>query len=165
MARSDYRTAGETMATYCYNLGLRVWDEEYSSQPLVPVKALRDQAEICLSAINAYSLIDEQLAFFQPRSPAARTLHRGKRQVDPGESGSTGGRPKHFKADASTMGWEVTAAPALDASATKAPSKAVSGDGGRWPDAGNDDVRSVSSEPGIVTIAMLRKHYALLRQV
>jgi hypothetical protein len=166
IARSDYRSAGETMGTYCYNLASHVRDAEPSSRPLAALKTLRDQADICLASINAYSLIDEQLAFFKLQLVGAYAHQRAKRQADLSDSWSTGGQAKHFRSDASTMGWQVTAAPGSGPGAMPAqertPAKRMSADGFMTWDAG-DDRRGSAQQSIVVTLVMLRKHYALLR--
>jgi hypothetical protein len=161
ISRSDYNTAGETMGTLCFNLGSRVDDN--SSRVVVPT--LRKQADACLSAINAYSLIDEQFAFFKLPNAGSHVHQRAKRQIDPSEESSEG-RPKHFKTDTSTMGWQVTTAPdSLDTSFFRAEGNARSQNvlGASTLRYSSGEASNVSQNEKVVTLEMLRKHYSLLR--
>ena len=157
------------MATYCYNLSSHVGDADYnSSKPLVTVKVLHNQAEICLSAINAYSLIDEQLAFFKLQVSGSYAHQRPKRQVDMNDSWLGGGQTKHFRSDASTMGWQVTAAPESNAAGPaqlqeRTPSNRTLPDGNGATDTNGDGRRIAAVFSSIVTLAILRQHYSLLR--
>jgi hypothetical protein len=164
ISRSDYKTAGETMATLCFNLSSRVVDNN-SSRVMVP--ALREQADVCLAAINAYSLIDEQFAFIKLPNAVPLVNQRAKRQVDPSEESSEG-RPKHFKTDTSTMGWQVTTAPdSLDTTVSRAEDNARSNNvfGGSTFGHSSGEARNDSQNEKVVTLGMLRKHYSLLRLV
>jgi hypothetical protein len=130
------------------------------------VPALRKQQDVCLAAINAYSLIDEQFAFFKLRNSELHVHQRMKRQVDPSEE-SWEGRPKHFKTDTSTMGWQVTPAPdSLDTSVNRTEEIARSNNVlGAILGNPSREVKNASQNEKMVTLGMLRKHYSLLRFV
>ncbi len=76
-ARSDYRTAAETMVIYCYNLVTRnAQDGDH-----VPIHVLRKQCSSCLTAINSYSLIEEKFAFWT--HPQTTKSDKRKRALSP----------------------------------------------------------------------------------
>jgi len=83
IARSDYRTAGDTMMTYCFNLVTANMHAPAgvpeSGERLVDLNVLQQQAYFSLAAINCYSLIDERFAFWILPQPAA--LAPKKRQA------------------------------------------------------------------------------------
>jgi len=88
IARSDYRTAGDTMMTYCFNLvtanmqggvGGGSMGVPESGERLVDLNVLKQQAYFCLAAINCYSLIDERFAFWV--LPQTAALAPKKRQA------------------------------------------------------------------------------------
>lgn len=97
IARSDYRTAGDTMMTYWFNLvvanmqGNNGGGGSSGTMPdggerLVDLNMLQQQANSCLSAINCYSLIDQRFAFWIPPqaalSPFAGSASNKKRQAN-----------------------------------------------------------------------------------
>lgn len=150
------------MATLCFNLSSGFF-EDNSSRVMIP--ALRKQADVCLAAINAYSLIDEQFASFKLRNSGLQVNQRAKRHVDPGDESSEG-RPN--KTDISTMGWQVTtASDSLDTSVNRAEEKSRSNVvlGASTFGFSIGEARHASQNEKIVTLGMLRKHYSLLRLV
>jgi hypothetical protein len=144
------------MATYCYNLVARALDNGDGSRLRVRMSDLRRQAQACLAAINAYTLIDEQFAFFKLPSTLLPGRSSTKRQLD----APSGSESKQARLDGSTMGWEVTAAPGpRDPSATPDRSLVSRQGGSDVGDAGD----GTQSQERVVTLAGLRRHYALLR--